>query len=128
MSGSVMVRVPSGASANNALILPRFASGFVCFFYVTTTGAIEFWRTSTAFEATILAAASVVAGTYYRITWVINSATGAYTIKIYNGPTSTTALNTVSGTASAFNSTARSRPSSSRPAACPRQRRSTSTP
>lgn len=105
MSGSAMVRVPSGAASNNAVILPRFASGFVCFFYVTTTGAIEFWRTSTAFEATILPAASVVAGTYYRITWVINSATGVYSIKIYNGATSTTALNAVSGTA-VLNSTA----------------------
>lgn len=106
LSGSVMVKVPSAAASNNALIIPRFASGSTCFFFLTTTGALEFWRTISTFEATILSAASVVAGTYYRITWVINAATGAYTIKIYNGASSTTALNTVSGTASAFTSTA----------------------
>jgi hypothetical protein len=77
----------------------------VCFIYLTSAGAIEFWKTSTTFEATILAAGSVVGGTYYRITGVINSATGAYTIKIYSGASSTTALNTVTGTASAFTST-----------------------
>lgn len=105
ISFSVMVRAPSAGTTNNAIILPRHAAGFVCFFYLTSAGAIEFWRTSTAFEATVLAAGSVVANTYYRITCVINSTTGAYSIKIYSGPTSTTALNTVSGTASAFAST-----------------------
>lgn len=91
-------RIPTGTANEYEIVTFRHTSGTVSLIKRTAAGDVEFWRTSAAFQGTLLTNAQATAGAYFRITTVINSTTGAFTVKAYNTG-GTQVGSTVTGTA-----------------------------